>query len=985
MTRAYGSGSSSDSSDSGSSAPGIRLEPPSPEQERRSHNRTFSDMMEVTIQSPSTSSFPRSGYSSPSSSSPSSPRVPRELMNDSPVPISSTRSSELRTVFDSPPVQTVVLPTLPEGRTISEVTPLETPRYNRQKYVPNDPTTFTIPPLCFTFPHSTDGEDPDLRGWEPRTHSEGALYFYHPEKRAFTEAYLYEEVYLDEVEALLAYLQQTLQCMPGIQLPPDYELVAQVAFEDEDGVKAIRWQYYFVDHRTRCLFWLFPLDADIYLTEICGPLSPAHFKHLLESWYWDHVGTFPDNFQTHDDLVDELVGHLTFFSVDVMTSHTSTVPYELSDLTRLIKFMGRKGPGTGAAPRSAALGRMMSIICHWRYIYFHGQRFARLDRFESIHGPAIRPRSWLMSLSSIVFLFAPEAHLLDIEKFYVDNSVARHVWKRHITKLQDEWIEFVLYATVMLTANVSMLSVPDVILFPDNDNAPGAGNNVQSYLAPLRSPAAIASYVSIVCSVGTIVVGLLLIRTHRTKNHDDVNEAVAFMNRLETRLFHYEPLAILYSLPYALLMWAMLSFLISILIFTFRNTDIVTQITVAASSVAVSCLIAWCIVTFWEPSESTLYLRTLRNTFKQRLIRPWASLSEDVFYTPIDMPTAPVDDKETVLFYEDTGPQDGQYLTVVMVHGSGFHHVIFQRMLPYAAQYKVRFITVNRRDYSGSTPYSDEEVSQVLSNDPVEKAKFFHRQALEYAELLAHFARQNVFRPLSVDSVGKMEGGVSLVGWSSGPGFFYFMLSNPETVPEATRTALEPYLRSLCFFDNAPDLVGIENPPDRPYYPFLSDPKLDPMERYVAFATWISGYYAHPGLTTEDENGLSDTPVDDPPPTLPGMPHEILAQISDPKTMLRWETSVNLRPTPWQLERTRRMLHKDTASYWPRCKVVVMWCEQTTWNLVRGAWQFKKLRKGLEEAGEAGRTFEWSSVPKANHFIFWDNPELIARLFSERL
>ena len=84
---------------------------------------------------------------------------------------------------------------------------------------------------------------------------------------------------------------------------------------------------------------------------------------------------------------------------------------------------------------------------HWRYIYFHGQRFARLDRFESIHGPAIRPRSWLMSLSSIVFLFAPEAHLLDIEKFYVDNSVARHVWKRHITKLQDEWIEFVLYVS----------------------------------------------------------------------------------------------------------------------------------------------------------------------------------------------------------------------------------------------------------------------------------------------------------------------------------------------------------------------------------------------------------------------------------------------------------------------------------------------------------------------------------------------------------
>ncbi|KZV67876.1 hypothetical protein PENSPDRAFT_687746 [Peniophora sp. CONT] len=368
------------------------------------------------------------------------------------------------------------------------------------------------------------------------------------------------------------------------------------------------------------------------------------------------------------------------------------------------------------------------------------------------------------------------------------------------------------------------------------------------------------------------------------------------------------------------------------------------------------------------------------------------------------MPTAPVDNQGTVLFYEDTGPLEGKYLTIVMVHGSGFHHgacvakaqhcelklkmiiaVIFQRMLPYASKYGVRFITVNRRDYSGSTPYDDLELSQVLGDDPIEKAKFFHRQALEYAELLAYFAKQNVFIPFSIDAEGRKEGGVSLVGWSSGPGFFYHMLSNPETVPEATRKTLEPYYRSMCFFDNAPDLVGIENPPDREYYPFLNDPKLDPMERYVAFATWISGYYEHPGLETEDETRLSDTPLENPPPTLPVMPQEVLAQISNPKTMLRWETINNVMPKPWMLERTRRMLHKDTAGYWPRCRVIVMWCEQTTWNLVRGAWQFKKLRKELETAGVAGRPFEWSSVPKANHFIFWDNPELIVRLFSERL
>ena len=39
------------------------------------------------------------------------------------------------------------------------------------------------------------------------------------------------------------------------------------------------------------------------------------------------------------------------------------------------------------------------------------------------------------------------------------------------------------------------------------------------------------------------------------------------------------------------------------------------------------------------------------------------------------MPTAPVDDRGTVLYYEDTGAPEGSstYLTVVLVHGLLFH------------------------------------------------------------------------------------------------------------------------------------------------------------------------------------------------------------------------------------------------------------------------------------------------------------------------
>ena len=102
----------------------------------------------------------------------------------------------------------------------------------------------------------------------------------------------------------MTFLQQTVDAMPSVELPEEYELVVQTRHDDEDGENTVRWEYYYVDHRSRCLFWLFPFEADDYLGEISGPLSPAHFskhiddhrllhrslttpsEHLLESWYW---------------------------------------------------------------------------------------------------------------------------------------------------------------------------------------------------------------------------------------------------------------------------------------------------------------------------------------------------------------------------------------------------------------------------------------------------------------------------------------------------------------------------------------------------------------------------------------------------------------------------------------------------------------------------------------------------------------------------
>lgn len=114
---------------------------------------------------------------------------------------------------------------------------------------------------------------------------------------------------------------------------------------------------------------------------------------------------------------------------------------------------------------------------------------------------------------------------------------------------------------MLLIANVAFFAVPSAD--PGNQE---------------RTLVQLFGYFSTVASIGSIVIGLLLLRQHRTKPQDTADEAVSHCIRfhpypllivfrvfprqdgyLRSRyhsVFGFEPLAILYSLPYSLLLWS---------------------------------------------------------------------------------------------------------------------------------------------------------------------------------------------------------------------------------------------------------------------------------------------------------------------------------------------------------------------------------------------------------------------------------------------
>jgi hypothetical protein len=131
----------------------------------------------------------------------------------------------------------------------------------------------------------------------------------------------------------------------------------------------------------------------------------------------------------------------------------------------------------------------------------------------------------------------------EMERLWTDEVIIETVWKTFMTKLLGEWEGVILWvcshiqhatvpcssrnfhhkSTVMLTANVGFLAIPGVVL----SNLSGTSLTSASQVLIFPSATQIASSLSVEASIGSIVIGLLLVRHNRTKQREDPAGAVS--------------------------------------------------------------------------------------------------------------------------------------------------------------------------------------------------------------------------------------------------------------------------------------------------------------------------------------------------------------------------------------------------------------------------------------------------------------------------
>ncbi|KIJ66258.1 hypothetical protein HYDPIDRAFT_109253 [Hydnomerulius pinastri MD-312] len=170
-----------------------------------------------------------------------------------------------------------------------------------------------------------------------------------------------------------------------------------------------------------------------------------------------------------------------------------------------------------------------------------------------------------------LLFFAPSAHVGELKGIWVDRLINYPRWKNFVSGLNNEWNGFTIYSTVMLAVDVGFLAVPAVGSQP---------------------VAAIAMYMSLLSVVGSLVSSLLLARQSRSQE-DSARGAASFMDNMTRWGVGLKALGIMFSLPFALLIWAMIFFVLglSCIIFNTSNRATLAVMTPGAVLLAVLALL----------------------------------------------------------------------------------------------------------------------------------------------------------------------------------------------------------------------------------------------------------------------------------------------------------------------------------------------------------------------------------------------------------
>ncbi|KAG1762766.1 hypothetical protein EDD22DRAFT_889980 [Suillus occidentalis] len=372
-------------------------------------------------------------------------------------------------------------------------------RYDRHVAIQDVKTAFKVmkgPLDC-----SEEVAQAAVAGWEPLTHPEGALFFYHPKERVFTDADVRESVIADKIgEAVKEAYRRVHEA--NIAMHPLIELALELITDDGEE----KWGYYFADHDKRIIFWFEDHESRPLMNKVRGVECKSHIRYALEAQYWRHVELFPNKRFLPENVIVKLKEIVMFAQAENITSETCLAPFASEEVASMLGLVESLMSSANEEREHSVwiVARFTRLFCNAKFVNFCGQPGARLDVDQSLYGKPNALPKWIVHFMKFALFGSFDAQSKAIHRIWVDETIVQPRWKNFIDRLTTEWSGYTIYSTVMLAVDISFLAVPAV----------------QNQMSAI-----LLAYLSTLCVLGSLVVSLVLagqVNDSRRRSAEDV-------------------------------------------------------------------------------------------------------------------------------------------------------------------------------------------------------------------------------------------------------------------------------------------------------------------------------------------------------------------------------------------------------------------------------------------------------------------------------
>ncbi|KIJ63128.1 hypothetical protein HYDPIDRAFT_29817 [Hydnomerulius pinastri MD-312] len=206
--------------------------------------------------------------------------------------------------------------------------------------------------------------------------------------------------------------------------------------------------------------------------------------------------------------------------------------------------------------------RLMKTFTHLKFENSRCQPGAQTsgDRLINVDEHKEDVLSLSFRLCNLVLFGSPYERAEQLRAVWVDRMLNRLRWNKLVATWSSEWVNSTAFSGVMLTVDISFMAVPMT----------GLSEHCMRAIF-------LAISVSTICVVNSVVMSVLF-RIQNQGRAELSDKIAAFINVMTQTSSGIAVLAVMYSLPYGLLIWGLISFGVALSFFVFPSISSVSRL-----------------------------------------------------------------------------------------------------------------------------------------------------------------------------------------------------------------------------------------------------------------------------------------------------------------------------------------------------------------------------------------------------------------------